>query len=105
MSPSTSRGVIIAAWLAPALIIGQFALVAAVPVAIVSIGSLRNRRLRWWATALATAYAIPLCLWILRPDRAPSLSKDIHPALAALVVATSVTVAVVAHRTRGRATA
>jgi hypothetical protein len=32
------------------------------------------------------AYAVPLVLWAVLPDRAPSLTKDMHPAVAVAVV-------------------
>jgi hypothetical protein len=89
------RSVVISASAVPVLIVGQFAMVAIVPVALVLIGTLRDARLRalrWWAAALGAAYALPLALWAIGPDRAPSLSKDMHPAFAALVVAASVAV-------------
>ena len=72
-------------------------MLAIVPVAVVLIGTFRTPRLRplrWWAAALAALYALALGLWAIGPDRAPSLSKDIHPALAGLVVATAVAVVV-----------
>jgi fatty acid desaturase len=104
------RTVIVSAWAVPVLVIGQFAMVAILPVALVLVGTLRDARLRalrWWAVALAAAYATPLVFWILGPDRAPSLSKDMHPALAALVVVAAVACAVAFHvlRRRGRAAA
>ncbi|MFD0366244.1 hypothetical protein ACFQZZ_32815 [Nocardia sp. GCM10030253] len=46
------------------------------------------------------AYAIPLMLWAIGPDRAPSLSKDMHPVLAALIVAVAVGYQVVRWRSR-----
>lgn len=91
----SARSVVISAAAVPVLIVGQFAMVAVVPVAIVLIGTLRNARLRalrWWAAGLAAAYATPLVLWAIGPDRAPSLSKDMHPVFAALIVAASVAV-------------
>ncbi|MFD6157033.1 hypothetical protein ACFWF7_04790 [Nocardia sp. NPDC060256] len=91
-----ARSVIIAAWAVPVLIVGQFAMVAVVPVTVVLIGTLRDARLRSlrpWAGALAVAYAVPLGIWILRPDRAQSLSKDMHPVLAGVVVAAGLAVA------------
>jgi len=84
------KSVLISLWTIPVLMIGQFALVAVVPVVLVLIGTLRDARirpLRWWAVALAVAYATPLAIWVLRPDGAQSLSKDIHPVLLGLVVA------------------
>ncbi|RUR03102.1 hypothetical protein [Labedella endophytica] len=83
----------IAAWSVPTLVLTQFSMVAIVPVAVLLIGSVvspRARALRWWAGALAAAYATPLAIWALREDGAQSLSKDMHPALGGLIVAVSV---------------
>lgn len=87
----------IAAWSVPVLVLTQFSMVAILPVALLLIGTFvspRARALRWWAGALAVAYATPLTIWILREDGAQSLSKDMHPALGALIVAASVAVLV-----------
>jgi drug/metabolite transporter (DMT)-like permease len=92
--------IVVSAWSVPVLIVGQFAMLAVVPVAVVLVGALRDRRLRalrWWAAALAGAYATPLILWAVGPDRAPSLSKDMEPGLAALVVAAAAAVIVAVH--------
>jgi hypothetical protein len=92
-----SRSVLYSACAVPVLVVGQFAMLAIVPVALVLVGTLRDARLRalrWWAVALAAAYATPLVLWAVGPDRAPSLSKDMHPALAALIVVAAVAFAV-----------
>ena len=78
----------IAAWTVPVLVIAQFAMLAVVPIAVLVIGSLvsaRARALRWWTGLLALLYAIPLVIWVLRPDGAPSLSKDMHPAFLVLI--------------------
>ena len=83
----------VAAWSVPVLVLGQFALLAVVPVAGIAIETLvgaRARALRRWALPLVIAYAVPLAIWIVRPDPAASLSKDIAPALVALVVAASI---------------
>jgi hypothetical protein len=91
------RSVVISAWAVPIMIIGQFAMLAIVPVALVVIGTLRDARLRalrWWAAALAVAYAVPLARWVIGPDRAPSLSKDMDPIFAGVIVAVSVAVLV-----------
>lgn len=88
----TPRRVVVAAWAAPLLVVGDFALLAAVPVAVVLAAALRDpraRSLRWPSALLAAVYATPLAIWLLRPDGAESLSKDIHPAFVALVVAAS----------------
>ncbi|MBN6038166.1 hypothetical protein [Amycolatopsis sp. 195334CR] len=100
-----SRSVVIAAWAAAVMIAGQFAMIAIVPVAIAVIGILTTRRLRplrWWAIALGAAYALPLALWAIGPERAPSLSKDMHPALMVLVVATAAGTAIACHVLRRR---
>jgi hypothetical protein len=98
----------VAAWAVPVMVVGQFAMVAIVPLAYVLFRTFRDARLRplrWWAAAVGVAYATPLALWAIGPDRAPSLSKDMHPALAAIVVATGVAYAigllVVRNRQRG----
>lgn len=95
-----SRSVLVSALAVPVLVLGQFAMVAVLPVALVLIGTLRDARLRalrWWAAALTAAYATPLALWAIGPDRAPSLSKDMHPVFAALVSVTAVAVAIAYH--------
>ncbi|AHH99087.1 hypothetical protein GCM10010174_68490 [Kutzneria viridogrisea] len=100
---ATWRLVTISAWATPVLIVGQFAMVAVVPVALVLIGVLRDTRLRalrWWAAALAVAYAIPLALWAIGPHRAPSLSKDMNPIFAVLIVGTAIATAIASHLLR-----
>jgi len=98
----------IAAWAVPVMVVGQFAMLAIIPLAYVLVRTFRDARLhalRWWATGLGVAYATPLVLWAIGPDRAPSLSKDMHPALAAVIVAVGVAYAigllVVRNRQRG----
>lgn len=95
----------IAAWSVPVLVLGQFAMLAIVPVAAIVIGSLvsaRARALRWWAGLLGILYAAPLAIWILRPDGAQSLSKDISPVFVGLIVAASAVliVKILTRRTR-----
>ena len=83
----------IAAWSVPVLVLGQFAMLAIVPVAAILVGTLVNTRaraLRWWAGLLAVAYATPLAVWVLRDDGAQSLSKDIHPVFVGIIVAASI---------------
>jgi ABC-type transporter Mla maintaining outer membrane lipid asymmetry permease subunit MlaE len=96
---------IISAWSVPVLIIGQFAMLALIPVVIVLVTALRNaslRALRWWAFALGAAYATALILWVALPDRAPSLSKDLHPVVAGVIVAAAVGAAITYHVRRRR---
>ena len=99
---------VIAAWAVPVMVVAQFAMLAILPLAVVVIGSLvdaRARGLRWWAGLLALVYAVPLTIWLLRPDGAPSLSKDIHPALVVLIVAVSLVLLAKIHHSRRRRSA
>jgi hypothetical protein len=83
------RSVIICALLVPVMIVGGFAMLAVIPVGIVvhfTVRDPRLRALRVWAALLVAAYAIPLALWGALPDRAPSLTKDMHPAFAVGIV-------------------
>lgn len=103
----TTGGVLtaVAAWAVPLLVLGGFALVAVVPVAGVVVGAFAVpalRRLRGWAVALGAAYALPLVLWMVDPHPAPSLTKDMHPLLAAVIVAVSVALLAVLHLGRRR---
>ncbi|GHB48014.1 hypothetical protein GCM10010377_43570 [Streptomyces viridiviolaceus] len=102
------RSVTVASWTVPVMVVGQFALVAALPVGIAPAGALRHvhdRAVRGAATLLAVSYAVPLVVWVTRPDGAQSLSKDMHPALAGLIVAASAALVVTIHRTRARSRA
>ncbi|WP_380163929.1 hypothetical protein [Jannaschia sp. R86511] len=97
------RKVLISAYAVPIMVIGQFAFLAIIPVAIVVITVVRRFRtgaLRYWSLALGAASTVPLTIWAVRPDRAQSLSKDMHPALAAAIVATAIGVIITAHRQR-----
>lgn len=100
---AVSLPVRISSWAVPVLIIGQFAMVAIVPVVITLIGTWRDTRLaalRWWSAALASAYAAPLALWAIGPERAPSLSKDMHPVFLVLIVVIALGYQVVRIRAR-----
>jgi hypothetical protein len=95
------RKVLITACAIPVMVIGQFSFLAMIPVAIVvrtvtrrfSTGPLRS-----WSLALGAAFTAPLAIWAVRPNRAQSLSKDMSPSFAALIVATAGGVIVAAHR-------
>lgn len=105
MTARTSKSVIISAWAVPVLVIGQFAMLAIVPVALVLSGTLRStglKSLRWWAAGLAAVYATPLVLWAIGPDRAPSLSKDMHPIFVPLISAAAAGVIVAFYVIRRR---
>ena len=95
------RYVTISAWSIPVLIIGQFAMLAIVPVAAVTFGALRTaqlRSVRWWAVLLNALYATALAIWLLRPDGARSLSRDMHPVFPVLIVAASALVLLTIYR-------
>ncbi|WP_032916757.1 hypothetical protein [Streptomyces rimosus] len=93
--------VAVSSWAVPVLIAGRFALIAALPVAIASAGAfryVRDRVVRRAAALLAVAYAAPLVVWLVRPDGAQSLSKDMHPAFAGLIIAASAALIVTLRR-------
>ncbi|MQY09916.1 hypothetical protein SRB5_00190 [Streptomyces sp. RB5] len=95
------RSVIVSAWAVPALTVGQFAMLAVVPVVVLTVTVFRDARLRalrWWTAAVAGSYATGLAAWAIGPDRAPSLSKDLNPALATLISLAGAAVAVRYHR-------
>ncbi|WP_309619798.1 hypothetical protein [Salinibacterium sp.] len=110
VTPSTSTGrrtpryALISAIAIPVLLIGQFAMVAIVPVLLILVGALRDARikpLRWWAALLTALYATPLVIWALRSDPAQSLSKDIHPVFVGLISAAALAIIVTLLRRRG----
>ncbi|MFE5332179.1 hypothetical protein ACFRCG_37935 [Embleya sp. NPDC056575] len=110
VSPATidrriPRAVTVSAWLVPVMVLAQFALIAVVPVAIALIGALTrvaDRSVRAAAALVAVAFAVPLTVWLVRPDGAQSLSKDIHPVFVALLVAASAALVAAIHRPRRR---
>ncbi|MFF0260059.1 hypothetical protein ACFYR2_14670 [Streptomyces microflavus] len=95
--------VTVSAWAVPVMVVGQFALVAGVPVLIALVGALRrvpDLAVCRAATLVAVTFAVPLTVWLARPDGAPSLSKDMHPGFLALIVAASAALLVTLHRAR-----
>jgi hypothetical protein len=101
----TSLAVLVAAWAVPLFVLGQFALLAGIPLAVVLVGTVRDRRLRalrWWTAALTAAYAVPLGIWLIGPSTAPSLSKFLNPVATAVVVAIGVVAAIAHHVGRRR---
>jgi len=97
------RAVLISAIAVPVLIIGQFAMLAIVPVAIAVVAGARVRGVRLFTWLLGALYAAPLVIWALRADPAPSLSKDIHPVLAGLVISGAVAVLIAVIRSKRKA--
>ena len=96
----TPRSVLISAWAVPVMVLGQFSMLAIVPVVIVLAATLRRPELhglRPHSAALAAIYATPLAIWILRPDGAQSLSKDMHPVFMVLIVAAAAVLLVKLH--------
>ncbi|MFD9947832.1 hypothetical protein ACFWYW_11090 [Nonomuraea sp. NPDC059023] len=101
----TPLAVTISAWAVPVMVIGQFAMLAIVPVVIALVGALRgahDRLVRWTAAAMAASWAIPFAIWQVRPDGAPSMSKDIHPGFVALIVVASAALILAIFRARRR---
>jgi hypothetical protein len=101
----TSRAVLIAAWAFPLMVLGQFALLGGIPVAVALAGTLRGSRqqaARWWTALLTAAYVVPLAVWLLGPGSAPSLSKSMSPVVTAVVAAAGVAAAIGHHVLRRR---
>ncbi|MGP4052458.1 hypothetical protein [Streptomyces sp. 2A115] len=104
-SRRTPLSVTVSAWAVPIMVLGQFALLAIVPVAIALAGGLvraGDRAVRRAVTLLAVTFAIPLVVWLVRPDGAQSLSKDIHPVFVGLIVAASAALILTIRRARRR---
>lgn len=97
---TAKKRVILSAWAIAVLIVGEFAMLAVVPVIVLTAAVFRDaqlRALRWWAVAVAATYASGLAAWVIGPDRAPSLSKDLHPVHAAVIVAAALAFAIRYH--------
>ncbi|WP_433803287.1 hypothetical protein [Actinomycetospora sp. CA-084318] len=98
-APRLPRLVVVSAGLAALMVVGGFAMLAIVPVALTLIGTLqeaRLRALRWWAAGLAAAYAVPFALYVLDPDRPASLTKAMHPGFVVLIAVAAVAVIIAA---------
>lgn len=95
------RYVVVSAWAVPVMVLGQFAFLAGIPIALVVSASRREPRLaalRRPALLLAASWVVPLALWLLGPDRPTSLSKDISPVSVGVIVAASAFVLLTLHR-------
>lgn len=100
-----ARRLTISAWAVPVMVLGQFALLSGIPIGLLLSGALRktnSRPLQWAAAFLTASYVTPLTIWLLRPNRARSLSKDIDPSFVALIVVASATVLVTLYTLRRR---
>jgi hypothetical protein len=83
------------------MVVGQFALIAVVPVVVALLAAtlrVQDRAVRFGAGLVAAVYAIPLVIWLVRPDGAPSLSKDMHPVFLGLIPAASAVLILAVHR-------
>ena len=83
---------IVAALLVPVLVLGGFALISGVAIAVVLVRTVGW--LRWWAAGLAAIYAVAVTLWLTGPSDAPSLTKYLSPVATALFAAAGAVVAV-----------
>jgi hypothetical protein len=89
-----SRGILIAAWIFPMMVLTGWAFLGGVPVLVVLIKALRQRVVQLWAAALTTVYAVPVAVWLLGPSEAPSLSKFMSPVITCLLAGAGIAVAV-----------
>ncbi|GAB3946439.1 hypothetical protein GCM10029976_073990 [Kribbella albertanoniae] len=97
-----SRGILIAAWIFPVMVLTGFAFLGGIPVLVVLVKAIRQHTLRLWAALLTTAYAVPVALWQLGPSDAPSLTKYLSPLMTYLLAAAGITVALAATAVRRR---
>ncbi|MEU7791689.1 hypothetical protein [Amycolatopsis sp. NPDC049159] len=99
----TSIAVLVAAWAVPVMVLGQFAFLAVIPIAVVLVGALRAKNsLRWWAFGLTAGYAALVAAWLLGPSSAPSLSKFLSPVATGIFAAAGAAVAIAALVSRRR---
>src|SRR5690349_12283848 len=81
--------VVLSAWAAPIMVLTGWAFLASIPVAIVTVATWTNpkiRALRWWSAILAVIYGIPFT-WYLWQDTYPSMSKMLDlPTTIAIVI-------------------
>jgi hypothetical protein len=69
---------------APVLVLTGWALIAAVPIALMTWGTWTDKRvraLRWWSGLTAVLYTIPFVQYLLRSDPEASMSSMLHPAI------------------------
>lgn len=109
-TPSTPRRAkpphyaLLTAWATPILLLSGFALMAAVPLSALLVGSWMDQRirpLRWWTSLAAGLYAIPLAGY-LASDHGTSLSQMLDPAMTTLIALSAVVIIVKLHRSARR---
>src|SRR5688572_8790712 len=100
-----SRYVTYSAIVAPVLVLTGWALVAAVPVVLMTWGTWTDKRvraLRWWSGLTALLYAIPFVQYLLRTDPEASMSSMLHPAMGiAIALSAAVVVLKIVRSHRG----
>lgn len=77
------RIAVISACVGSVLVVTGFGKIAIVPIALTLIATIATpgiRRIWWAAAAFAVVYSVPFIQYAVDPNRAPSLSKDMHPA-------------------------
>jgi hypothetical protein len=85
----TPRYFAISAFAVPVLILTGFAMVSTLPVVLLVVGVLRDKRvrpLRWWVGLTAGLFAIAFTNWALKGDLGISLTSTLHPAMAGAIV-------------------
>jgi hypothetical protein len=95
---------LLTAWATPILLVSGWALLAAVPLSALLVGSWTDRRirpLRWWVSLTAALYAVPLGTY-LASDSGNSLSQMLDPVMATLIALSAAVVIVKLHRTARR---
>ncbi|UQN28211.1 hypothetical protein [Brachybacterium kimchii] len=91
------RTALISAAASAVLVAGGFAMIAVLPVILTALSVLldvRLRPLRPWTALLVIAYGSGLALHLAGPDPAPSLTKDLHPLHAVVIVLAALAVVV-----------
>jgi hypothetical protein len=81
---------------APVLVLTGWALIAAVPIALLTWGTWTDRRvraLRWWSGLTALLYAIPFVQYLLRTAPEASMSSMLHPVMGAAIALSAAVVA------------
>lgn len=92
-APATPRYALLTAVAVPTLILTGFGLVTTLPVTILGIAAMRDRRLapvRSWIALTVGMFIGPFITWLFRADPAASLTSLLHPAMAVVVAAAAI---------------